>query len=84
LTSELWRRTGSGTMFVSLAGACCRVMVRLGHRVGSIIGDTHHVATVATVLGNAEAAVMLYIHADDDASSRASQEVGEAVATLMK
>ena len=45
-----------------------------------MIGDTHHVATVAKLLGNTKAAARRYIHADDDAASRASQGVGDAVA----
>ena len=49
-----------------------------------MIGDTHHVATVAKVLSNTEAAAMRYILADDDAAERASQGIGETVAGLMK
>jgi predicted transcriptional regulator len=49
-----------------------------------MVGDSHHLATVAKVLGNTKAAAMRYIHADKDAASRASQEVGETVARLMK
>ena len=49
-----------------------------------MIGDTHHVATVAKVLGNTKAAAMRYIRADEDAASRASQGIGDTVAGLMK
>ena len=49
-----------------------------------MIGDTHHVATVAKVLGNTKAAAMRYIRADEDAASRASQGIGDTVADLMK
>lgn len=56
----------------------------LRHHVGSMVGDTHHVATVAKVLGNTKAAAMRYIHADEDAASRASEEIGQNVASLMR
>jgi integrase len=56
----------------------------LRHHVGSMIGDTHHVATVAKVLGNTKAAAMRYIHADDDAAQMASKGVGDIVASLLK
>ena len=49
-----------------------------------MIGDTHHVATVAKVLGNTKATAMRYIRADEDAASRASQAIGDTVADLMK
>ena len=56
----------------------------LRHHVGSMVGDNHHVATVAKVLGNTKAAAMRYVHADDEAAGRASRAVGDAVAGLMK
>jgi len=49
-----------------------------------MVGNTHHVATVAKVLGNTKAAAMRYVHADDEAAGRASRAVGDAVAGLMK
>lgn len=54
------------------------------HHVGSTIGDSYHVATVAKVLGNTKAAAMRYVHADDSAAERASEQVGNALTGLMQ
>jgi hypothetical protein len=48
----------------------------LRHDVRPMIGDIHHVATVAKVPGNTKAAAMRYIHADEDAAAWASQGIG--------